>query len=52
MIVLSRQEQQAIVIGDGLVIKVLKIDGDNVEIEIDNPNDMPIKKEEPKKPVT
>ena len=42
MIVLSREEEQGIVIGDGLVVKILKIDGDDVQIGIENPKDLRI----------
>ena len=42
MIVLSREEDQGIVIGDNLVVKILKIDGDNVEISIENPEKLKV----------
>ena len=42
MIVMSREENQSIVIGDNVIVRILKIEGNNVEIEIENPDDLSI----------
>lgn len=46
MLVLSRQRDEKIVIGDGIVITVVDIRGDKVRIGIDAPPDVPVHREE------
>ena len=42
MIVISRLEGEALAIGDDIIIKVVEIDGDDVLLEIDAPDDVQI----------
>lgn len=46
MLVLSRQRDEKIVIGDGIVITVVDIRGDKVRLGIDAPSSLPIHREE------
>jgi carbon storage regulator len=42
MLVLSRKIGERIVIGDGIVVTVLQVDGRKVRIGIDAPSDVPV----------
>lgn len=42
MLVLTRKKEQKIKIGDGIVIKVLKVQGDQVSLGIEAPRTTPI----------
>jgi carbon storage regulator len=42
MLVLTRREDEAITIGDSIVITVLSVDGDRVKLGIAAPREMPI----------
>jgi carbon storage regulator len=46
MLVLSRKSQQAIVIGEGIVVTVLEIRGRHVKLGIDAPSEVPIRRQE------
>lgn len=46
MLVLSRYEQQSIVIGDDIVITVVEIRGDKVRLGITAPLDVPVNRDE------
>ena len=46
MLVLTRRTQQSIVIGDGIVITVLDIRGDQIRLGIRAPRDVPVYREE------
>ena len=46
MLVLTRRTQQSIVIGDGIVITVLDIRGDQIRLGISAPRDIPVYREE------
>mgnify|MGYP001158806173 FL=1 len=46
MLVLTRHLNEAIRIGDGVVVKILSIDSNNVKIGIDAPKDIPVLREE------
>lgn len=46
MLVLSREKNQDIVIGDDIVIKVVEIRGDKVRIGIQAPTEVPVHREE------
>ena len=42
MIVLSREKDQGVTIGNGIIIKILEINGDDVKIGIVNLDELPI----------
>ena len=46
MLVLSRQRDQSIIIGDNIVITVVDIRGDKVRLGIDAPREIPVHREE------
>jgi carbon storage regulator len=46
MLVLSRKQRQRIVIGDNIIIEVVRISGDQVRIGIDAPKDVLVRREE------
>ena len=46
MLVLSRGEDEVIVIGDNIRVTVIEIRGDKVRIGIDAPRDVPVHREE------
>ncbi len=46
MLVLTRKPAQKILIGDNIIVTVLKIQGDQVSIGIEAPSDTPILREE------
>lgn len=46
MLVLSRKPGESIVIGGGIVVKVVRVDGEAVRIGISAPSDVPIHRQE------
>lgn len=46
MLVLSRQRDQSIVIGDNVVVTIVDIRGDKVRLGIDAPSEIPIHRRE------
>ena len=46
MLVLSRQRDQSIMIGDNIVITVVDIRGDKVRLGIDAPTEIPVHRQE------
>ena len=46
MLVLSRQRDESIIIGDNIVITVVDIRGDKVRLGIEAPKDVPVHREE------
>ena len=46
MLVLSRQRDESIVIGDNIVVTVVDIRGDKVRLGIDCPTDIPVHRRE------
>ena len=46
MLVLSRQRDQSIMIGDDIVITIVDIRGDKVRLGINAPNDVPVHRQE------
>lgn len=46
MLVLSRQRDQSIIIGDNIVVTVVDIRGDKVRLGIDAPNEIPVHRRE------
>ena len=46
MLVLSRRNQEAIRIGNDIVITVVSIQGDRVRLEVDAPKEIPVHREE------
>ena len=44
MIVISRMKDEGIVIGDGIVITVTEIQGDDIRLDIERPQDVSVKK--------
>lgn len=46
MLILSRNETQSIIIGDDIKITVLGINGKQVRIGIEAPDDIPVNREE------
>ena len=46
MLVLSRQRDESIMIGDNIVITVVDIRGDKVRLGIDAPKDVPVHRQE------
>lgn len=49
MLVLSRKIGERILIGDGVVVKVLKIEGSNVRLGIEAPEYIPVWRDELKR---
>lgn len=46
MLVLSRQRDEKIIIGDNIVITIVDIRGDKVRLGIDAPDEIPVHREE------
>ena len=46
MLVLSRQRDESIVIGDNIVITIVDIRGDKVRLGIEAPNEVPVHRQE------
>ena len=46
MLVLSRQRDESIMIGDNVVITIVDIRGDKVRLGIDAPNEIPVHRQE------
>jgi carbon storage regulator len=46
MLVLSRKKDEKIYIGDNIVIMIVDIRGDQVQVGIDAPEDVPVDREE------
>lgn len=46
MLVLSRQRDEAIVIGDNIVVTIVDIRGDKVRLGIDSPPEVPVHRRE------
>ena len=46
MLVLTRKEQEAIMIGDSIVVRVLEVRGDQVRLGIEAPRDVVVHREE------
>ena len=46
MLVLSRQRDQSIIIGDNIVITVVDVRGDKVRLGIDAPSEIPVHRRE------
>jgi carbon storage regulator len=46
MLVLSRQRDQSIIIGDNIVVTVVDIRGDKVRLGIDAPSEIPVHRRE------
>lgn len=46
MLVLSRQRDESIIIGDNIVITVVDIRGDKVRLGIDAPKEVPVHRQE------
>jgi len=46
MLVLSRQRDESIIIGDNIVITVVDIRGDKVRLGIEAPKDVPVHRQE------
>jgi carbon storage regulator len=46
MLVLSRKNNESIVIGDGIVITIVDIRGDKVRLGIEAPKDVPVHRRE------
>ncbi len=46
MLVLSRQRDESIVIGDNIVITIVDIRGDKVRLGINAPNEIPVHRQE------
>ncbi len=46
MLIFSLATDEAIVVGDDVVVKVLVIDGDEIWLEIDRPDDVPLEQGE------
>ena len=46
MLVLSRKRGEAIVIGDGITVSVLAVDGDRVKLGVVAPMEVPVHREE------
>ena len=46
MLVLTRKEQESIVINDVIVVTVVRIGGDHVQLSIEAPNHVPVHRKE------
>lgn len=46
MLVLTRKEQEAIMIGDSIIVRVLEVNGDQVRIGIEAPQHISVHREE------
>jgi carbon storage regulator len=46
MLVLTRKEQEAIMIGDTIIVRVLEVNGDQVRIGIEAPQHVAVHREE------
>lgn len=46
MLVLSRKKDESIVIGDGIVVRIVEIRGDKVRLGIEAPKDVPVHRQE------
>ena len=46
MLVLTRRKNQSIVIGDGIVVTVLEVKGDQIRLGVTAPRDVPVHREE------
>ena len=46
MLVLSRKENQELIIGDNIVVRVVRVEGGRVRLGIEAPAEVPIRREE------
>jgi carbon storage regulator len=46
VLVLTRRKNQSIVIGDGIVVTVLEVKGDQIRLGVAAPRDVPVHREE------
>jgi len=46
MIVISRQKDESIIIGDDIMVTVVEIRGDKVRLGIEHPTDVPVHRQE------
>jgi carbon storage regulator len=46
MLVLSRKENQQLIIGDNIIVRVVRVEGGRVRLGIEAPAEVPIRREE------